>query len=227
METATSPMLQQYHTIKNNHADCILFFRLGDFYEMFFKDAKIVSRALDLVLTSRGKTQNTKIPMCGFPHHAAENYIAKLIKLGHKIAICEQMEDPATAKGIVKRDVVRVITSGTYLDNNSDQTRFILCLAPAKNKIGLAFCDPASGQIQTNQFDFNHSFFVGLIGRLPVFECIYPECAKEEIQEIFNHQSKRGQCSRHLHSKTNTRQRGALHHTRIKTIRRENLNSAG
>lgn len=186
METATTPMLKQYHAIKHKHADCILFFRLGDFYEMFFEDAKIVSQKLDLVLTSRGKTQSSKIPMCGFPHHAAENYIAKLVKFGFKIAICEQVEDPAAATGIVKRDVVRIITTGTYLDNNSDQARLLLCLAPSKNKIGLAFCDPTSGQIQTNQFDFNTPFLVGLIGRLPIFECLYPESAKEDIQTLFN-----------------------------------------
>ena len=99
METTMTPMLKQYHAMKSNHSDCVRFFRLGDFYEMFFEDARIVSRALDIVLTSRGKTQNTKIPMCGFPHHAAENYIAKLIKLGQKLPSANRWKTPRQPTG--------------------------------------------------------------------------------------------------------------------------------
>src|SRR6185503_15890446 len=118
-DAPSTPMLKQYHTIKSLHNDCILLFRLGDFYEMFYEDAKVVAGELDLVLTSRGKGSANHVPMCGFPHHAAEGYIARLIKTGHKVALCDQMEDPALAKGIVRRDVTRVITSGTFLDETT------------------------------------------------------------------------------------------------------------
>src|SRR3989338_8936132 len=114
-----TPMLKQYHALKAQYPGCVLFFRLGDFYEMFYDDARTASRILDLVLTSRGKGTANHVPMCGFPHHAAGNYIARMIDAGHKVAICEQLEDPATAKGVVKRDVTRIITAGTYLDESS------------------------------------------------------------------------------------------------------------
>ena len=112
-----TPMMNQYLQIKNTHQDAILFFRLGDFYEMFFDDAKTASGILGLTLTARGAGDN-RVPMCGIPFHAAENYINRLISSGHKVAICEQVEDPKSTKGIVKRDVVRVITPGTIIGQN-------------------------------------------------------------------------------------------------------------
>jgi len=184
-ELKGTPMLKQYQAIKSKHKDCILFFRLGDFYEMFFDDARIVARALDLVLTSRGKDPTQKIPMCGFPHHAADSYIAKLIKAGHKVAICDQLEDPALAKGIVKRDVTRIITSGTFLDENSADNRYLLCLSPNAKSIGLSFTDPAIGTIQTNQYPADETNIAELICNLPVFECIYPALAEEKIKTLF------------------------------------------
>ncbi|MEG0115854.1 MAG: DNA mismatch repair protein MutS, partial [Hydrogenoanaerobacterium sp.] len=105
----TSPMLKQYTDIKNQHKDHILFFRLGDFYEMFFDDALLASKELELTLTGRDCGLEERAPMCGVPYHSAESYIARLIKKGYKVAICEQMEDPALAKGLVTREVVRVI----------------------------------------------------------------------------------------------------------------------
>ncbi len=180
-------MITQYHKIKAQHKDCILFFRLGDFYEMFFEDAKTVSRELELVLTSRGKTATGKIPMCGFPYHASAHYIDKLVKRGYKVAICEQTEDPATAKGIVKRDVIRIITSGTYLDENSPEARFILCLSPNAQNIGLSFTDPTSGTIETNQYPLQSQVLINVISRLPVHECIYPEKTSEVIKPLFEH----------------------------------------
>jgi DNA mismatch repair protein MutS len=182
-----TPMLKQYHSIKNRHRDCILFFRLGDFYEMFYEDAHVASRALDLVLTSRGKAPSPKVPMCGIPYHAAENYIAKLIKSGHKVAICEQVEDPAAAKGLVERDVIRVITSGTYLDEHNSDPRILLCLSPNGKSVGLAFSDPATGAIQANQYPFNQNRLVELIANLPVHECVYPQAADETIRSLFTH----------------------------------------
>ena len=111
-----SPMMQQYMDIKQKHKDHLLFFRLGDFYEMFFEDAKIASKELELTLTGRNCGQDERAPMCGVPYHSCDAYIARLIKKGYKVAICDQMEDPATAKGIVKREVTRVITPGTVLE---------------------------------------------------------------------------------------------------------------
>ena len=114
-----SPMMQHYLATKAEYKDCILFYRLGDFYEMFFEDAEVVAHALELTLTGKSAGLEEKVPMCGIPHHAAEIYIDKLIKKGFKVAICEQLEDPKNAKGIVKRDIIEVISSGTIINANS------------------------------------------------------------------------------------------------------------
>src|SRR5262245_61195756 len=111
-----TPLMTQYRGVKAEHTDAILFFRMGDFYEMFYEDAFIASKVLDIALTSRDKNKESQVPMCGVPWHSADFYIAKLIKAGHKVAICEQVEDPKLAKGIVDRAVVRVITPGTYAE---------------------------------------------------------------------------------------------------------------
>ena len=113
---SVSPMITQYNEIKQSYTDCILMFRLGDFYEMFFGDAEIASRELELALTGRNCGDNERAPMCGVPYHSAEGYITRLISKGYKVAICEQLEDPKATKGIVKRDVVRVITPGTVTE---------------------------------------------------------------------------------------------------------------
>ncbi len=184
-DTAT-PMLQQYRQIKSQHQDCILFFRLGDFYEMFYEDAKEASRILDLVLTARGKGTANHVPMCGIPFHSADSYIAKLIKSGKKVAICEQTEDPALSKGLVKRDVIRVISSGTFLDDQSSDSRYVICLAPDKNSVGVSFMDPATGTIRTNQYE-SIEHCIEIIARLPVFECVYPLKTEETITRLRNH----------------------------------------
>lgn len=183
---ATTPMLKQYHSIKAEHKDCILLFRLGDFYEMFYEDAKVVSKTLDLVLTARGKGPNGKVPMCGFPHHAAPNYIKRLVKDGFKVALCDQTEDPATAKGIVKRDVTRIITSGTYLDEDSSDARFLACLFPHGKTIGIAFCDPTSGTIYTNQYPFEPAQIIEIIGSVNIYECIFPLDSEQTINQLFS-----------------------------------------
>ena len=110
---ALSPMMQQYMDIKEQYSDCILFFRLGDFYEMFFEDAKLVSRLLELTLTGKSCGLEERAPMCGVPFHAADSYIEKLVSMGYKVAVCEQLEDPAETKGMVKRGVVQIVTPGT------------------------------------------------------------------------------------------------------------------
>ena len=129
-----TPLLQQYFEIRKSYPDYLLFFRLGDFYEMFFEDAVTASKALDLVLTKRGYCNGDPVPMCGVPFHAYENYLARLIKQGYKVAICEQMEDPAEAKkrgskSVVKRDVIRLVTAGTLTEDtilDSRKNNFLL-----------------------------------------------------------------------------------------------------
>ncbi|MDX1359706.1 MAG: DNA mismatch repair protein MutS, partial [Clostridia bacterium] len=113
-----TPMMKQYFEIKDKYRDCILFYRLGDFYEMFFDDALEASKALGITLTGRNCGMKERAPMCGVPHHSSETYIKKLIEKGYKVAICEQVEDPKAAKGIVRRDVVRVITPGTITEES-------------------------------------------------------------------------------------------------------------
>ena len=138
-----TPMMQQYMQIKEQNKDSILFYRLGDFYEMFFDDAKVASQELELVLTGRDCGLEERAPMCGVPFHSADSYIAKLIAKGYKVAICEQMEDPATAKGLVKRDVIRMITPGTVIESNMlEETRnnFICGIYQDSAGAGIAFC---------------------------------------------------------------------------------------
>lgn len=144
-----SPMMQQYFQVKKDYPGVILFFRLGDFYEMFFDDAKTASKELDLVLTGRDCGQEERAPMCGVPFHSADGYIAKLVSRGYKVAICEQMEDPSAAKGIVKRDVIRVITPGTVIESNilEDGVNNYLCsICKAPNETGICFADISTGE---------------------------------------------------------------------------------
>lgn len=117
MSSGLSPMMRHYLEIKDQYKDCVVFYRLGDFYEMFFEDALEVSRLLDLTLTGRDCGLEERAPMCGIPYHAADNYIAKLVALGKKVAICEQLSDPAASKGMVERDVIRVVSSGTLIED--------------------------------------------------------------------------------------------------------------
>lgn len=178
-------MLKQYLEIKSRHKDCILFFRLGDFYEMFFEDAEDASRILELVLTSRGSDSQGRIPMCGVPFHAADNYMAKLIKAGRKVAICEQVEDPALAKGIVKRDVIRVVSAGTFFDDSAE-ARYVVALAPDGRGFGVAFIDNASGTIYANAIP-TESLAIELVSKLPVAECVYPESAEKKVVALTGH----------------------------------------
>ena len=145
-----TPMQRQYHTIKERNQDCILFFRLGDFYEMFNEDAKVAARELDLTLTTRdrGKPKEEQTPMCGVPYHSVDAYIARLVQKGYKVAICEQMEDPATAKGIVERDITRIVTPGTVTEScmlDENRNNYIGCIYEEGGKFGLSFCDVSTG----------------------------------------------------------------------------------
>ena len=146
--TDLTPLMKQYREIKRQHLDAILLFRMGDFYEMFDQDAVTASKVLEITLTARNKSKGIETPLCGFPYHAAEGYIAKLIRRGFKVAICEQVEDPKLAKGIVKREVIRVVTPGTVLDSNlldAKDNNYLASIYPAKDGFGLAFLDVSTG----------------------------------------------------------------------------------
>ena len=156
--TRLSPMMRQYWKVKEQYLEQLLFFRLGDFYELFFDDALIASRELELTLTGKECGLDERAPMCGIPYHSCENYIAKLVKKGYKVAICEQMEDPATAKGLVKREIIRVITPGTVLESNmldagSNNYLCVLFRHPRQECFGVAFSDVSTGEVYALQVD--------------------------------------------------------------------------
>ncbi|MBD2847617.1 DNA mismatch repair protein MutS [Paenibacillus sp. IB182496] len=145
-----TPMMQQYLAIKEEAKDAFLFFRLGDFYEMFFEDAVLAARELEITLTGRGAGKEARIPMCGVPYHSAETYISRLIEKGYKVAICEQVEDPATAKGVVRREIVRVVTPGTVMEAKALEGKannFIAAVAVCGGEEGLAVCDLTTGEL--------------------------------------------------------------------------------
>lgn len=159
-KTKLSPMMVQYFQIKAQYDDAILFFRLGDFYEMFFDDAKIASRELDLVLTGRDCGQEERAPMCGVPFHSADSYIAKLVSRGYKVAICEQLEDPAKVKGLVKRDVIRIITPGTVIESSmldDSANNYLGCVFCGDNDIGICFADVSTGEFHITVVDGDDS----------------------------------------------------------------------
>jgi len=145
-----TPAMQQYHRMKAEYPGALLFFRMGDFYELFFDDAVVASKVLDIALTSRSKDRDgTPIPMCGVPYHSVSTYLARLVKQGFSVALCEQMEDPRLAKGVVKREVVRVVTPGTQLDASAlepAETSFILALAPGETSVGVGYLDATTGE---------------------------------------------------------------------------------
>ena len=172
-----SPMMQQYLSMKDEHRDQILMFRLGDFYEMFFDDAVTASRELELTLTGRDCGLPDRAPMCGVPYHSVENYIARLVKKGYKVAICEQMENPALAKGMVKRDIVRVVTPGTLMEANmleEGSNNYICSLCPAGERCGLAFADISTGSVLVTEVS-GEMAAINELGKYAPHEVIYAE----------------------------------------------------
>lgn len=156
MPASMTPMMRQYLELKDKYSDCLLFFRLGDFYEMFFEDAKTAAKELDLVLTGRDCGLSERAPMCGVPYHAVDGYIAKLIEKGFKVAVCEQLEDPALAKGLVERDVIRVITPGTVIEERmleEGQNSYIASISTGENVFGLAYADVSTGEFYLLQLE--------------------------------------------------------------------------
>ncbi|MBW8308384.1 MAG: DNA mismatch repair protein MutS [Candidatus Paracaedibacteraceae bacterium] len=181
-EIKLSPVMAQYLEMKKEYSDALLFFRLGDFYELFFEDAVTAAKALDIVLTRRGKNEGNDIPMCGVPAHAYESYLARLIQKGFKVAICEQLEDPASAKkrgakGPLKRDVVRVVTPGTITEENmleARQSNFLIAVSPVTNQhIGIAIIELSTGAFLVEQTDLTG--LPGVLSRLNPAEIIIPD----------------------------------------------------
>ena len=208
MPPESTPMMQQYLQMKKENKDAILFFRLGDFYEMFNEDAILASQELDLTLTSRdrGRPEEERTPMCGVPYHSCDGYIARLIAKGYKVAICEQMEDPAAAKGIVKRDIIRVITPGTVdaamLEGN--QANYICGIYIDEEAAGLCFCDVTTGKTHATSFAgaerVNH--VMNELGRFSPAEALLSEGAWERkellelLKEKFNCRAEKGSAAR-------------------------------
>ncbi len=154
MTEPSTPLMRQYAAIKKQHPNALLFFRLGDFYELFFEDAVVAARELQITLTSRNKEKDHAIPMCGVPYHAAENYLSKLLRKGFKVAICEQMEVPSAATKLVRREVTRVLTPGTAIDSSvgSEENNFLAALARASGALGLAALDLSTGEFRATEF---------------------------------------------------------------------------
>lgn len=175
--SAHTPMMQQYLGLKSEHPDILLFYRMGDFYELFFDDAKRAAALLDISLTKRGQSAGTPIPMAGVPYHAVEGYLARLVQLGESVAICEQIGDPATSKGPVERKVVRIVTPGTVTDEallNERHDNLLCAITQLRGQFGLAQLDISSGRFLLNQVD-NSDDLAALLQRLNPAELLYPE----------------------------------------------------
>lgn len=175
--TKLTPMIRQYLQIKERYRDAILFFRLGDFYEMFFEDAERASKVLDIALTSRSRSDDSAVPLCGVPYHAATPYIGKLLDAGYKVAICEQVEDPRTARGVVQREVVRVITPGTVTEGealDASDNSFLVAVSRGKEGFGLALTDVTTGEFRFTQVA-DYAALLDEIGRMRPREIIFAE----------------------------------------------------
>ena len=202
-----TPMMKHYLDTKEQYKDCILFYRLGDFYEMFFEDAKTASRELEITLTGKDCGKEERAPMCGVPYHAANMYIAKLIEKGYKVAICEQLEDPKQAKGIVKRDVIRVVTPGTVIEDNlleEKKNNYIMSIYKQGMFYGIAVCDISTGDFLATEIKETNNFVKLLdeIARYYPAEIVANQMLYDTAEEIRKNKRK----NRMLHIKHNRRQ---------------------
>lgn len=184
-----SPMMKKYLETKEQYNDCILFYRLGDFYEMFFDDAILVSRELEITLTGKDCGLEERAPMAGIPFHAAENYIARLVSKGYKVAICEQLEDPKTTKGIVKRGVIKVVTPGTVVESNMLEERknnYIMSIYKAGLYFGIAISDISTGEFYSTEIKENNNFSLLMdeISRYSPAEIVANKLMNESTEEI-------------------------------------------
>ena len=183
-----TPMMQQYMKIKEECPDALLMYRLGDFYEFFFEDAKIAAKELDLVLTGRDCGLEERAPMCGVPFHAADSYINKLISKNYKVAICEQLEDPATAKGMVKRGIIRIVTPGTVTDSamlEDKENNYILSIA-FSDQLGLAYCDVSTGAFFVYQADSSDAALLNELNRVKPREVLIPDGKRADFEQFLN-----------------------------------------
>src|SRR6184192_438588 len=193
-EQDLTPMMRQYHAVKQETSDALLLFRLGDFYELFFDDAVTASRELEITLTARNKDRDNPVPMCGVPYHAADSYIARLLRRGYKVAICDQMEAPQKGVKLVKREVTRVITPGTVTDTNvlsPGENNFLLAIADspdAGGQLGCAFLDISTGELRASQFTGPDRWNRLLLDveHFSPREVLFPEKLKEEVPRL-NH----------------------------------------
>lgn len=192
-----SPMMQEYLNTKEQYKDCILFYRLGDFYEMFFDDAKLVSKELDLTLTGKNCGLDERAPMCGVPFHAVDTYLTKLVRNGHKVAICEQLEDPKEAKGLVKRGVIRIVTPGTDLSSGESDgsNNYIAAIYKDKKSYGLAFADVSTGDFYTTETS-DMSKVIDEVQKYDPSEFIYNSAFSDEQSDFIADQTaKKKLCS--------------------------------
>ena len=179
-DSSLSPLMRQYRDIKQNYPEAILFFRVGDFYEMFYEDAQDASRLLSIALTSRDKNSDQPVPLCGVPYHAATGYIAKLLKAGRIVALCEQVEDPKAAKGLVRREVVRLYTPGTLVDTEflaPSELNYLVALAVRSGTvqsipIGLAVLEVSTGEFWGMEFHGPHAV-THLLNEVAPSRCMY------------------------------------------------------
>lgn len=177
-------MMQQYLSIKENHKDCILFFRVGDFYEMFFEDAEVASRELELVLTGKDCGLEKRAPMCGVPHHAYAIYASKLVSKGYKVAVAEQLEDPSLAKGIVKRDVIKVLTPGTYTDSSfleDTKNNYIMSLFIHDKVSAMCFADISTGEFNLTETELDFEIILNEISKFSPKELVLQENLDDKL----------------------------------------------
>ena len=186
MMPTLTPLMKQYHSAKRQHPDAIIFFRMGDFYETFYEDAKIASRVLGITLTARDKDRGEPVPLAGFPHHAIDTYLSKFVKAGYKIAICEQMEDPKKAKGIVKREIIRVVTPGTLTELNMlDQksNNYLASISKINDSYGFAHVDLSTGEFSVTELDTQNKLLAE-VERIHPAECLVSEQFEKETELI-------------------------------------------
>ncbi|MDZ7316719.1 MAG: DNA mismatch repair protein MutS [candidate division KSB1 bacterium] len=180
----TTPLMEQYHRIKKQHKDAVLFFRMGDFYEMFYEDAHIGAKVLGITLTSRSHGKAADVPLAGFPHHALETYLAKMIKAGYRVAICEQVEDPKLAKTVVKREVIEIVTPGTAVSDDllESKKNFLLALCFEKNAFGIAKTDVSTGEFEVGEFPL--SILEEKIRSIEPAEILVAETQEETLRRL-------------------------------------------
>ena len=204
---ASTPLMKQYNEIKKDYEDSILFFRLGDFYEMFFEDAVKASKELGLALTSRNKEKDANVPLAGVPYHSASSYITKLVSKGYKVAICEQVEDPKSAKGIVKREVVKVVTPGTVVDVDSLDSKsnnYLLSIREADGKIGIAYIDITTGEFKVTEIEKekDYSKLFNELNKIEPKEILLLDSFYEDVREQIDDYVQKNQASVSIVGKT-------------------------